>query len=139
MRTMRRLALAACLSLVAGPAAFAGAPLKGVDVKLCKGAGDDCALGQTDADGVATFAGQAVGDYTVVVSSAQDAVVTITGAGKRIEQTLAADPSGRQRAARVGCHLWAVDSKLTVRVVATDAASAAANKATKSRSNIGNN
>jgi hypothetical protein len=118
MRTMRLLALTACLCLVAGQAAFAGSPLKGIDVRLCKGAGDDCAARQTDADGVADFGAQPIGDYTVGVSSAQDAVVTITGAGKPIEQAIASDLGGRQRAARLGCHVWAVDTRLKVQVVA---------------------
>ncbi len=132
MRTMRLIALTACLSLAAGQAAFAGSPLKGIEVRLCKGASDDCVAHQTDADGVADFGAQAKGDYTVVVPPTPDAVVTITGAGDTpIIQPIASDPSGRQRAARMGCHVWAVDTRLKVQVVAA--------AKVKSHSNTNNN
>ena len=133
MRTMKLLALTACLCLATAQAAFAGSPLKGADIKLCRGSSDDCATRQTDENGVADFGASPVGDYTVVVSSTQDSVVTITGAGdKPIEQAIASDPGGRMRAARIGCHVWAVDTKLRVLVV-----SGGGRQTT--RSNISNN
>ncbi len=118
MRTMRLLALTACLSLVAGQAAFAGSPLKGIDVKLGKNPGGGCAARTTDANGVADFGVWPKGDYTISIASAPGATATITGAvGGTLERDVAAD--ARARAAPIG---FALDGKAPLKVQIVTAA-----------------
>ena len=50
--------------------AFAGAPLKGVDVKLGKNPGGGCAARTTDANGNVNFGVWPKGNYTVAFSAA---------------------------------------------------------------------
>ena len=99
MRTTRLLALAACLCLVGFQSAFAGAPLKGVDVKLGKNPGGGCAARTTDANGNADFGVWPKGDYTLSFSPApgQSKVhVVITGAATgELEREIDASTSAR--------------------------------------------
>jgi hypothetical protein len=59
---------AACLFLA--QTVFAGAPLKGIDVKLGKNPGGGCAARTTDAGGKADFGVWPKGNYTLEFSSA---------------------------------------------------------------------
>src|SRR5580704_15582970 len=59
---------AACLFLA--QTAFAGAPLKGIDVKLGKNPGGGCAARTTDASGTADFGVWPKGNYTLEFSPA---------------------------------------------------------------------
>jgi hypothetical protein len=80
MPTFRLLALAAALCLISAQAACAGAPLKGIDVKLGKnpgggcaarltGAADQCATPRaTDDAGQVDYGVLPKGDYTLTVS-----------------------------------------------------------------------
>jgi hypothetical protein len=65
---LRYLALAAALTLACAPCAYAGAPLKGIDVKLGKNPGGGAAARLTDASGTADFGVVPKGDYTLSVS-----------------------------------------------------------------------
>jgi hypothetical protein len=58
--------------LIAIPPAFAGAPLKGVDVKLGKNPGGNCAAKTTDENGSVDFGVWPKGSYTVSVDSVLD-------------------------------------------------------------------
>lgn len=63
---MRKLCVfAAALGFVYAQAAFAGSPLKGVDVKLGKNPGGGCAARTTDAGGKADFGIWPKGSYTL--------------------------------------------------------------------------
>jgi hypothetical protein len=55
--------------LLAVPSAFAGAPLKGIDVKLGKNPGGGCAARTTDANGNVNFGVWPKGNYTVAFSA----------------------------------------------------------------------
>jgi hypothetical protein len=70
MRANRLLALAALLSLLSVQSALAGAPLKGIDVKLGKNPGGGAAARVTNADGIADFGVLPKGDYTLSFSPA---------------------------------------------------------------------
>ena len=68
IRTRRFAAAAACLFLA--HSVFAGAPLKGIDVKLGKNPGGGCAARTTDAGGKADFGVWPKGNYTLEFSPA---------------------------------------------------------------------
>jgi hypothetical protein len=99
MRTNRLLALAACLCLTSFHSAFAGAPLKGVDVKLGKNPGGGCAARVTDADGNADFGVWPKGDYTLSFSPAPGRsvvhVVVAGAAAGALERDIDAGASAR--------------------------------------------
>jgi hypothetical protein len=61
---------AVVLILLSCHVVFAGAPLKGVDVKLGKNPGGGCAARTTDANGQADFGLWPKGDYTLELTSA---------------------------------------------------------------------
>ncbi|HKT54561.1 MAG TPA: hypothetical protein VJP88_08910 [Caulobacteraceae bacterium] len=99
MRTTHLLAFSAVLLLFGQQAAFAGAPLKGVDVKLGKNPGGSAAARLTDASGNADFGIWPKGDYTIsvaAVSGAPDLHLVIAGplAGT-LERDLPAGASAR--------------------------------------------
>lgn len=58
-------AVVVALGFVSAQAAFAGAPLKGIDVKLGKNPGGGCAARTTDAAGKADFGVWPKGNYTL--------------------------------------------------------------------------
>jgi hypothetical protein len=67
----RKVILAMFVSLIAA-AAWAGAPLKGVDVKLGKSPGGGAAARTTNAEGKANFGVLAAGSYYVVIDGAKN-------------------------------------------------------------------
>jgi len=80
----RKVILAMLVSLIA-MAAWAGAPLKGVDVKLGKNPGGGAAARTTNADGKANFGVLPAGSYYIVIDGAKnvrdsDAQIEIRGA-----------------------------------------------------------
>ena len=68
MRANRLLGVAIALCLVSFQSAIAGAPLKGIDVKLGKNPGGSAAARVTDANGNADFGVWPKGDYTLSVT-----------------------------------------------------------------------
>ncbi len=102
MHPSRLAALAALLVFVGQQAAFAGVPLKGVDVKLGKNPGGGLASRQTDANGQADFGvqpalpnGQA---YTVTIVGLQGPahVVVRGGAQGAIDRDVGSAGADRQ-------------------------------------------
>src|SRR5581483_8983777 len=119
MRCFALVAIAATLGAAAP--ALAGAPLKGVDVKLGKNPGSSPAARTTDAAGHADFGPVAAGDYTLTVGApAGGAHVRVTGsAGGALER----DVPGRAASARAApIMLKASGADLVVTVTAPDAA-----------------
>jgi hypothetical protein len=135
MRYFVSLSLAVA-GLVCAASAYAGAPLKGVDVKLGKNPGGTIASRVTDANGQADFgvlpvlpAGTA---YTITVGAVtEDATVTVKGAqgGPVVKAVAQADAQARVAATPIS---FAADGQAPI-VVVVEA------KAVKSRSNIQNN
>ena len=72
-------------------AAFAGAPLKGVDVKLGKNPGGNCAARTTGSDGTADFGVWPKGNYTLSFFKSQ--MATEASSGKATGR-MVAPPSG---------------------------------------------
>jgi hypothetical protein len=60
--------LMATIALLGAQIAFAGSPLKGVDVKLGKNPGGGCAARTTDATGNADFGVWPKGSYTITIT-----------------------------------------------------------------------
>jgi hypothetical protein len=121
MRFARRLALAAALVLATSQPALAGAPLKGVDVKLGKNPGGSVASRTTDAAGRADFGVWPKGDYTLSLSAPPGSpglhlVVTGPSAGP-IEREV--DAGGAEREAALGISLNGA-TPLEVTITATD-------------------
>ena len=69
MRRFWMLALAGLLFAVCGEAAWAGAPLKGIDVKLGKNPGGGCASRISDGSGPVDLGSWDPGNYTVSFAS----------------------------------------------------------------------
>ncbi len=65
MKTVRWMMLAGVFCLFCVQGALAGAPLKGIDVKLGKNPGGGCAARTTDASGKADFGVWPKGNYTL--------------------------------------------------------------------------
>lgn len=70
MHMYRRLIGVVAFGLLSCQIAFAGSPLKGVDVKLGKNPGGGCAARTTDASGKANFGVWPKGEYTLDFSAA---------------------------------------------------------------------
>ncbi len=70
MRTSLRLLLALAFYVLCVQSALAGAPLKGIDVKLGKNPGGGCAARTTDGAGKANFGVWPKGNYTLSVAPA---------------------------------------------------------------------
>jgi len=77
MRTHRFLATVASFSLLTCQLAFAGAPLKGVDVKLGKNPGGGCAARTTGPGGTANFGVWPKGEYTLSFGTGAAAVMPV--------------------------------------------------------------
>lgn len=99
MRTLRLPTLAALAFLISSQSALAGAPLKGIDVKLGKNPGGGCANRVTDANGTADFGVWPKGAYTVSVSPTPGSPalhVSLAGpAGGAVERDVQASATGR--------------------------------------------
>jgi hypothetical protein len=93
------LPVAAVVSVIGVQTAFAGAPLKGIDVKLGKNPGGGCAAKTSDANGNVDFGAWPAGNYTVSITpaSGQPSVhlVVFVGKKKALESDIAADATGR--------------------------------------------
>jgi hypothetical protein len=92
--------LVAVVVLVIGvQEAFAGAPLKGIDVKLGKNPGGGCAAKTSDASGNVDFGAWPAGNYTITITpaSGQPSVhlVVFVGKNKTLERDIASDATGR--------------------------------------------
>ncbi|MES2394317.1 MAG: hypothetical protein V4555_21980 [Acidobacteriota bacterium] len=66
---MRLRFAALALTLIAAQSAFAGSPLKGIDVKLGKNPGGGCSARTTDASGSANFGVWPKGNYTLTFTA----------------------------------------------------------------------
>lgn len=77
MRTSLRLLLAAELSVLCVHSAIAGAPLKGIDVKLGKNPGGGCAARTTDGTGKANFGLWPKGNYTISLAPAATPAMSV--------------------------------------------------------------
>jgi hypothetical protein len=118
MRTSRLLIAVAATAMLASTAAWAGAPLKGIDVKLGKNPGGGLASRTTNAEGVADFGALPAGAYTITLQAPKPMAmhVVVTGAsGGRIERDVAA-MSASARQAPIGLSL---DGRTSLRVVVT--------------------
>jgi hypothetical protein len=134
--------LAMLVSLIA-TAAWAGAPLKGVDVKLGKNPGGGAAARTTNAEGKADFGVLPAGSYYIVVDGAKnlrdsDAQIEIRGASEgtvkkrwNFAQKKAFGLDAIAREAGVEKILITSDGKHPIEVAAT--------AVVRSKSNISNN
>ena len=95
------LAIAAVFLFLA-QAAFAGAPLKGVDVKLGKNPGGGCAARTTGSDGTVDFGVWPKGNYTLSFFKSQ--MATEASSGKATGRTVA-PPTGPGTETPVKLHL----------------------------------
>ena len=118
MRASRLLIAAAAMAMLASTAAWAGAPLKGIDVKLGKNPGGGLASRTTGADGVADFGALPPGAYTLAVQAPKPVAmhVAVTGAsGGRIERDVAAAAPGARQAPIA----LSIEGRTPLRVVVT--------------------
>jgi len=137
----RKVTLALFVSLVAA-IAWAGAPLKGVDVKLGKNPGGKAAARTTNAEGKADFGVLPAGSYYLVVDGAKnvresDAQIEIRGASEGTvkkrwnfaqKKAFSVDATARDSGADI---IITSDGKHPIEVAAT--------AVVKSKSNISNN
>jgi hypothetical protein len=79
-KSLHLVAAATCIFLA--QSAFAGAPLKGIDVKLGKNPGGGCAARTTDAGGKADFGVWPKGNYTLAFTPAAPAVASTQAASR---------------------------------------------------------
>ena len=118
MRTARRTALAVLAVLASSQAALAGAPLKGIDVKLGKNPGGGCASRTTDANGMADFGVWPKGAYTITISPPGDGAtlhLQVIGAdGGAMERDI--KPASAARAAPI---LFSLDGGMPLSVQVT--------------------
>jgi len=101
--TLKSLPVAAAATFVLlAQLAFAGSPLKGIDVKLGKNPGGGCAARTTDAGGKADFGVWPKGNYTLSFFKSQTATEASSGkATGRIE----APPTGQGTQPSVKLHV----------------------------------
>jgi hypothetical protein len=83
---LKHIATAMTAAILSLPfAAYAGSPLKGVDVKLGKNPGGGCAARTTDASGKANFGVWPAGNYTVTfVPPAPSKVISLRSAAPAV-------------------------------------------------------
>lgn len=139
MRKVPLTTLAVCLGLASFQPAYAGAPLKGVDVKLGRNPGGSVAARTTDAAGNVDFGVLPAGSYTIEIASgaAQHRVhVTVQGAaGGAMSRDI--DTDARARVAPVS---FAVSGRAPLRVSVESGAGPVVGAARiKSHSNSTNN
>jgi len=89
MNTSNRLVLAAAMCVLCAQSALAGAPLKGIDVKLGKNPGGGCAARTTNGAGTANFGIWPKGNYTL-------SVVPITKPAATVQSTSRVQKSDAQ-------------------------------------------
>jgi hypothetical protein len=138
----RKVTLAILVSLIA-MAAWAGAPLKGVDVKLGKNPGGTAAARTTNGDGKVDFGVLTAGSYYIVVDAAKnvrdsDAQIEIRGAQQgtmkkrwNFAQKKAFSDDAASREAGSDKIVFTSDGKHPIEIAATTIV--------KSKSNISNN
>lgn len=139
---MRKVIFAMVVSLIA-TAAWAGAPLKGVDVKLGKSPGGGAAARTTNSDGKVDFGVLAAGSYYVVIDGAKnvrepDAQIEIRGASEgtvkkrwNFAQKKAYGVDSTAREAGAEKILFTSDGKHPIEIAAT--------AVVRAKSNISNN
>ena len=82
MKTSLRIVLTSAVCLLPAQIALAGAPLKGIDVKLGKNPGGGCAARTTNNAGQANFGVWPKGNYTLSFSSAPPPTVNTPSADR---------------------------------------------------------
>ncbi len=147
MLMRRSLCLALVTLMVAAAPAFAGAPLKGVDVKLGRNPGGGMSARTTNADGKTSFGILPAGEYAVTISApksagiqAPDAQIEVWGsAGGTVtkrwnfaqKRAFDANPAATAKAAGEAKILFKSDGVHPISVAATTII--------RSKSNITNN
>ncbi len=86
IKSLPLVAAAACVILA--QSAFAGAPLKGIDVKLGKNPGGGCAARATDAGGKADFGVWPKGNYTLAFTPAAPAITSPQAASRTLSSAV---------------------------------------------------
>ena len=109
---VRLTAIAVGAAIILTANAFAGAPLKGVDVKLGKNPGGKPAARTTDSDGHFSFGVLPKGSYRITLSftgaklSSSDVSMTVVGTAKgNVVSVLSASAPRKSGAVIVGDHL----------------------------------
>ena len=120
MSLLRLGLVTSAISALFASAALAGAPLKGVDVKLGRNPGGMAAARTTDGDGRADFGVLPAGQYTVSVASRKTAHLIVSGSpGGSVELTLA-PLHAQARAARSAPTVVEVSGREPVVVTVTE-------------------
>jgi hypothetical protein len=122
MKRISVLAMAALMVCFVAQSAFAGAPLKGIDVKLGKNPGGGCANKTTDGNGSAVLGTFEPGNYTLSFSSQTGLAkfhVTIHVGKTVIERDIDLDGADRARPTEFS-QAEGARSSITVTITAPD-------------------